>query len=244
MKKILFFLGVFLFFSLTGKSWAILPFATDDIRILSPGLFEFSSGTDVTVGRDGKNLAEATFIARYGILDGLETQVELPYLFWLKDGAGDNGVSDIGFKLKYILNDETESLPPFGFSFTYKMSTGDVSRGLGSGSTQGLINFVTAAETEDLITYFNLGCKLAFGGGGRPVWTYGAAAGSKVTDKLRIFLELTGEVSSSPAGSPLRLQVIANNQFAQNCFTNIGVSFGLNSSSPQYVFSSGLTLGL
>lgn len=232
-----------------SAAFAGRPLVTEDAGTVEKGFLELELAFDHfrDENRD-KNYAPSAQLA-YGLTERAEVAVASGYIFKnIHEGGQEDGWGDTIGYLKYRLWEEGKGYPAFALKPQVKIPTANEDKGLGSGRTDyGLTAVFTkcfeALHLHPANLHFNLG------------YTFIGEKGA--TDELNLNLAgeyqvmkglvAVGEIQSTqnfnsnrrddPASILLGLQVQAG-----KAMVDAGLSLGLNSAAPDYVFTIGATI--
>jgi hypothetical protein len=175
------------------------PLITDDPE--TPGYhgWEINITSSLEHTHDGSEIEAPLFDINYGLTsDRDQLKVEFAVLDNdPEDADSEWGISDllVGYKYRFIDEDDTCSKWMVSFYPQVSSPTGDESRGLGSGQTELFLPFEFQKNFCDGKAWINpeIGYNIVLGDNGGPnSWKFGLAMGKEVTDKL----ELEGEVGA------------------------------------------------
>jgi hypothetical protein len=180
---------------ISGAAVAGPPFRTDDPEPVELGHYEFYTfftGTHITGDTSG---AVPGFELNYGLIPNGQFHIVAPLAFDSPvDGSRQWGMGDteLGFKYRFIQEDEKGWRPQVGVFPFLELPTGDEARGLGSGHARLYLPLWVQKSFGDWTTYGGGGYWFNRGGiGGDKDFLYlGWLLQRKVTEKLAIGAEL------------------------------------------------------
>ena len=160
MKRLCFFiLVVFLTVQISNIAFAGRPLTTDDVWTVEPGHAEFEAGAEyLKYSNSDKEYSVYGFLTVGIIWDRLDFGVGVPYLWLRPDGEeNENGFSDLEAIAKLRFIDETENFPALAVTVGVKTDTGDEEKGLGTGKTDFIANFIATKEIGNFVLDGNVG---------------------------------------------------------------------------------------
>ena len=181
------------------------PFRTDDPEPVDYGHYEFYnffSGTHVTGDRSGVGPA---FELNYGLIPNGQFHIVAPLAFDNPSGSPSQfgiGDTELGFKYRFIQEDEKGWRPQVGVFPFLEVPTGDQSLGLGAGHWREYLPLWIQKSFGDWTTYGGAGYWINHGGGtdDKNFWYFGWLLQRKVTDKLVIGAELFHQTADTIGG--------------------------------------------
>lgn len=188
-----------------GTASAGPPFFTDDpepVEYQHYEFYTFSLGTHIH--GDTSGFAPAVEF-NYGLIPEGQFHIIAPMAF---DGpsSGPNqfgyGDTEIGFKYRFIQEDENGFRPQVGVFPFIEVPTGDQTRGLGSGHDRFYLPVWVQKSFGDWTTYGGAGYWIDHGDGtdDKDHWYFGWLVQKKVTEKLVIGAELFHLTASTIGG--------------------------------------------
>jgi hypothetical protein len=189
----------------SGSANAGPPFRTDDPEPVDYQHYEFytfTSGTHISGDTGGVGPA---WEFNYGLIPNGQFHIIAPLAFDLPAGASNQfgyGDTEIGFKYRFIQEDEKGWTPMVGVFPMLEVPTGDQSKGLGAGHTRLFLPLWVQKSFGDWTTY---------GGGGywinqdnalgdKDYWFFGWLLQKKVTEKLVIGGEIFHQTADTIGG--------------------------------------------
>jgi len=181
------------------------PFRTDDPEPVEYGHYEFYtfySGTHVNGDTSG---ARPGFELNYGLIPDGQFHVVAPLAFDSPvSGPSQFGVGDteLGFKYRFIQEDEKGWRPMIGVFPFLEVPTGDRSSGLGAGHWRAYLPLWGQKSFGDWTTYGGGGYWINHGGDtiDKDYWYFGWLLQRKVLDKLVIGAELFRQTANTIGG--------------------------------------------
>lgn len=181
------------------------PFHTDDPEPVDYGhseFYTFVTGTHVSGDTLGVGPA---FEYNYGLVPNGQFHLVAPLAFDRPaDGSNQFGYGDteLGFKYRFIQEDEKSLRPQVGVFLIVELPTGDQSRGLGAGHLRMYLPLWVQKSFGDWTTYGGGGYWINHGGGtdDKDYWFFGWLLQRKVTDKLVIGAELFHQTANTIDG--------------------------------------------
>jgi len=179
----------------SGPASAGPPFRTDDPEPVDYQHYEFytfSTGTHIKGDTSGVGPG---FEFNYGLIPNGQLHIVAPLQFDSPAGGPNQlgyGDTELGFKYRFIQEDEKGSRPQVGVFPLLELPTGDESRGLGAGHVRFYLPVWAQKSYGDWTTYGGGGYWFNHGGGtnDKDYWFFGWLLQKKVTDKLTIGGEL------------------------------------------------------
>ena len=187
---------------LPGSATAGPPFRTDDPEPVELGHYEFytfSTGTTVTDDTSG---VLPGFEYNYGLIPDGQFHVVAPVAFDNPSGGPTEfgyGDTELGFKYRFIHEDEKGWKPQVGFFPLLEIPTGDKDRGLGAGHVSAFFPIWVQKSFGDWTTYGGGGYWINHGSGtDQDFWFVGWLLQRQITKKLtlggEIFYQTADEV--------------------------------------------------
>jgi hypothetical protein len=181
------------------------PFRTDDPEPVELGHYEFytfASGTHVKGDTSGVGPA---FEYNYGLIPNGQFHVVAPMAFDSPEGGPNQfgyGDTELGFKYRFIQEDEKGARPQVGVFPMLELPTGDQSRSLGTGHLRLYLPLWVQKSFGDWTTYGGGGYWVNQGAGtdDKNYWFFGWLLQRKVTDKLTLGGELFHQTADTIGG--------------------------------------------
>jgi hypothetical protein len=205
------------------------PFRTDDpepVELQHYELYLFSMGK--VAGNQTSGFLPAVEF-NYGLISEGQFHIETPIAFNKAEGGPRFGYGDteIGFKYRFLREDNKGWLPQLGTFPLLQLPTGDEAAGLGAGHVRAFLPIWLQKSFGDWRTY---------GGGGfwindsiatkdQDYWFFGWAVERKITDKLRLGGEIFHQTADKIGGR-------------DSTGFNVGVLYDLNEHN-HLLFSAG-----
>ncbi len=252
---------VILFLPLT--IFAQQPFVTDDADVTPRRQyhFEFSNEFDWLNRAAFPSLRQNTadFEIDYGLLEGVEIGIALPFLSIMNDRTADlrtvSGIGDANLSLKYnfLTERDRSKRPALTISLNLELPTGDQSRLLGSGLTDFYMNGIVQKSVGSKP-------KLRWNGGilfsgndttgvlgiksRGTVFTTGGSIVRRMNAKFDLGVELVGATSTSSGlgKSQLQAMVGGNYSFKDNMTLDFGIVTGKHAASPRVGAQLGISI--
>jgi hypothetical protein len=166
------------------------PFRTDDPEPIELGHYEFYTFSTGTVVSDGTSGVLPGFEFNYGLIPNGQFHIVAPVAF---DSPSDDsnqfgyGDTELGFKYRFIQEEEEGWRPQFGFFPLVELPTGNEKRGLGAGHVLAFLPIWVQKSFGDWTSYGGGGYWINQGSDGdKNYWFVGWLLQRKVTDKLTI----------------------------------------------------------
>jgi len=192
-KKVLFCLIVVVLFA--GKAYAGRPFSTEDGYVSKKDEFQVELSVESVDEKFDENSWSVNITPIYGVTDLLEISADLSYAYI--DNAfsfgGEKGLADIGVCLKYLVLNESESMPSLVAKTYFKFDNGSYSKGIGTGSKEASLEFAMSKEFGKLVFHSNVGYVFTFDKEEECISDYiiyGIGCEYKWNDKLNFIFEL------------------------------------------------------
>ncbi len=188
-----------------GTLWAGPPFRTDDpepVDYQHYELYTFFTGTHLSGDTSGVGPG---LEFNYGLIPNGQFHLVVPLAFDSPSGDTNQfgyGDTELGFKYRFIQEDESGLRPQVGVFPFLEVPTGDQVRGLGAGHVRGYLPVWAQKSFGDWTTYGGGGYWVNHGGGtnDRDFWFFGWLLQRRVTDKLVIGGELFHETATTIFG--------------------------------------------
>jgi len=189
-----------------GAANAGPPFRTDDPEPVEYQHYEFYTFTTGThISGDTSGFGPTAYEFNYGLIPNGQFHIVAPLAFDLPAGASNQfgyGDTEIGFKYRFIQEDDKGWTPMVGTFPMLEVPTGDQSRGLGAGHVRLFLPIWLQKSFGDWTTY---------GGGGywinqdnalgaKNFWFFGWLLQKKVTEKLVIGGEIFHQTADTIGG--------------------------------------------
>lgn len=250
MKKFLVLvvaLGLVVGFS--GRAMAGRPLSTDDAGTVEPGHLEVELGAEyLKESSDDEEGSIAGALTTGVIWNRLDFGIEVPYL-WLRPDSGSNedGFGDLQARFKLRFLDETDNFPALAVSLGVKTETGDSEKGLGTGKTDAIANFIAQKGFDRLTLFANAGYNYR----GDPaeeeeydLVNLSLAGEYACTEQFCIVGEVVGEIITEDVegeDNPCEVLVGATYELPFGTVLDAGIAAGLTDGSPDYKITAGLT---
>ena len=245
-----FSLSFFLVFVSSSLVFAERPFlATERAFPTARGTYRLEGGLNYNrISSDSKKTISRLKL-RYGLIQNLEFDLEIPFLFVDSDGKNKNRPGDVLLKTKIrFLKGRAANPLSIAGQMIIKFPTAGKSDVL---DTSGVVDVgflaIASKEFSPITTHINLG-----------YFFIGNPAGKDLPDQIRYSLGLEAEMDHTPikavgeitgradlGSSPSDDQSIAMLGFSlqtqRNLIFDTTVGFGLNKNSPDYVINGGAT---
>jgi hypothetical protein len=188
-----------------GSAIAGPPFRTDDPEPVEYHHYEFYTFfTGDHISGDTSGVGPG-FEFNYGLIPNGQLHIVAPMAF---DAPSDRpnqfgyGDTELGFKYRFIQEDDKGSRPQVGIFPMVELPTGDQSRGLGTGHLRVYLPIWLQKSFGDWTTYGGGGYWINHGGGtdDKDYWFFGWLLQKKVTDKLAIGGELFHQTATTIGG--------------------------------------------
>ncbi len=181
------------------------PFRTDDPEPVGYRDYEFYTFFTGTRVRGDTSGVGPGFEFNYGLIPNGQLHVVAPLAFDSPfDGPNRFGYGDteLGFKYRFIEEDQTGLRPQVGVFPFLELPTGDQNRGLGAGHVRAYMPVWLQKSFGDWTTYGGGGYWVNHGGGSddKDYWFFGWLLQRKVTDKLVIGGELFHQTATTIDG--------------------------------------------
>lgn len=181
------------------------PFRTDDPEPVDYRHYEFYTFAAGTRIRGDTSGVSPGFEFNYGLIPNGQFHVVGPLAFDAPSGGANqfgHGDTELGFKYRFIQEDEKGSRPQVGLFPFLELPTGDLARGLGSGHSRLYLPLWVQKSFGDWTTYGGGGYWFNHGGGtnDKDYWYFGWLLQRKVTDHLAIGAELFHQTATVIGG--------------------------------------------
>jgi hypothetical protein len=197
--------GIWAALLIPGVAKAGPPFRTDDPEPVELGHYEFYTfvtGTHVQGDTSGVGPA---FEYNYGLIPNGQFHIVAPLAFDSPAGGPNElgyGDTELGFKYRFIQEDDKGARPQVGVFPLVELPTGDQSRGLGAGHARVYLPVWVQKSFGDWTTYGGGGYWINQGDGtdDKNYWFVGWLLQRKVTDKLTLGGELFHQTADTIGG--------------------------------------------
>jgi hypothetical protein len=188
-----------------GSGWAGPPFRTDDpvpVDYQHYELYSFFTGTHLSGDTSGAGPAVEF---NYGLIPNGQFHIVTPVAFDNPSGSVSQfgyGDTELGFKYRFIQEQENGLRPQIGVFPFLEVPTGDQGRGLGAGHMRAYLPIWAQKSFGDWTTYGGGGYWINHGGGtiDKDYWFFGWLLQKKVTDRLTIGGELFHQTAATMLG--------------------------------------------
>ena len=180
----------------------------------------------------------------YGLTDNWEAGFSLPYTFLNDTSSGKaNGFGDLIVGSKYRFWEETDTLPSFALAFDLKADSANDDKGLGTGKKDYALSSLFTKTAGDYVFDLNLGYVFV-GGATDDLFLYCVDAGYYLNDRFGLCAELYGETDFDGRFDDNVFSCAFSLGYQINGLACIesGVGIGISRASPDYQFSTTLTL--
>jgi hypothetical protein len=180
----------------------------------------------------------------YGLTCNWDVGIKTPYKFINDSSSGKiNGFSDFILSTKYRLWEEKETLPSFALSFDLKTDTANVDNCLGTGKKDHTITSIFTKNIGYNVFDLNLGY-IFVGGKTDDIFFYSFDVARDLTDKVNLCTEIYGETTfeGSFDKNIFCWAFSVDYQFNSLICLESGIGIGISKVSPDYQFSSTITL--
>jgi len=186
-----------------GRALAGPPFVTDDPEPVPYQHFEFynlSLGTAIRGDTQGDAPA---WEYNYGIIPNGQVHIIAPLTFDTQAGAYGYGDTELGFKYRFINEDNNDWQPMVGVYPLVELPTGNADRGLGAGYVRAYFPVWLQKSFGDWTTYGGGGYWLNQGDGtaNENYWFFGWLLQKQVTKQLAIGGEIYHQTSTVAFGA-------------------------------------------
>lgn len=243
-----------------GASYAGPPLITDEAETLDKGEAEIELTAEFSVDKDyvdevkiEEQESEVQAKVIYGIVDNLELELEVPYL-WVKekeDGAetfNESGMGDVGLELKWRFYNEDDL--SFALKPAVAFPTGDSDKELGTGNVSYGLSFLTSKEFDSAHLAFHLNVGIMHydykneeeKAEKRPdIWNASLAAEKGIVKGLKVVVDLGTETNSDRNSNTNPAYALGGLVYSvlENLEVGLGAKFGLNDATPDYAIIAG-----
>jgi len=237
----------------TSISFAFRPFRTEDAGISPIGFFAVELGNEFRKNDDGKDNV-TTFALTYGLLDWIETEIDLALLTLRPDsGKNEFGFGDTVILSKFKILGEKGVLydnylfPDMGLRPSVLFPTGDEDKGTGSGQIELGILLVIEKTFWEVAGRANLGYFASndptFDENFEDRFFYGVQIDFPLfIEELSLGTELTGQFASGEGSQLFSLTGLVF-QITENIVLDGGVELGLKDAGSAVTAIVGITFG-
>ena len=226
-------------------SWAGRPLDAEDTGTVDPGKVELELSTDYAKN-PGDNTWTLKGVLSAGVLPKLEARIESALLFLHPDeGAGEKGIGDSLFGVKYRVLDETDRWPALLGAFTLRLPTGDEDRGLGAADIDAGLLAVASKSFGPLTLTWNGGYTFVTRDRNLDVWLLNGAAEYRLTPAWTLVGEVVNTIAAHQKGvDTVMLRVGGVYVIHERIKLDGAVGMGLTRESPDLVLTLGITIAL
>ncbi len=219
------------------------PFRTDDpepVEYQHYEFYTFISGTHISGDTSGVGPA---WEFNYGLIPNGQFHVVVPQAFDLPAGASNQfgyGDTELGFKYRFIQEDEKGITPMVGIFPFLEIPTGDQSKGLGAGHYRAFFPLWVQKSFGDWTTYGGGGYWINHGGGtmDQDYWFFGWLLQKKVTEKLVIGGEIFHQTATVIGGKDSTgFNIGAVYDFDENNHLLVSAGTGIQNASSTNLYS-------
>ncbi len=245
LRKLLYIAALSVPLLLPSASFACRPMETEDYGVNALGQWSIESGIEMVANRDGSGMNTFDACLHYGLMDRLEVAVEAPYLGLNSDHLAVSGPADGFFHVKYnflTLSDREGAT----FKLSYKIKSGDQDNGLGANENDITTMLVLTKDIGWFFMHLNFGYifnDVPRGEEPDDQIIYNAAVQKELNDRLDIFTEITCQMPTLST-EDADIEYYSGIIYAINdsLTWDIGIGGGLNNSSCDSKFTTGLTV--
>jgi len=251
IKKILilisFYCSVFLTLALTSTFiHAARPLSTDDAWTLEQGGVQLEFGFDAIRQDSHDREFSPSLTLSYGLSENVDISLGTGYLFLHpNEGKKEKGLTDTRLKLKYRWMNEKDWRPALALTGSLKIPTASESKELGSGQPDFSINaIVTKNLNQRWVLHLNLGVTFIGAEHGDNELNYSLGCQFVVTNKWALVGEVFGinNLNGRKGDDPFSTLLGTTYLIKDNIVLDAGVEIGMSKASPDFRFSTGLTL--
>jgi len=231
-----------------SKSSAYRPFITEDAGVAGKGVAQFEGSWDYLSWDNDDKETVFLFVPVYGITERIEFSLEIPYLSHnYTEENNENGIGDINIVSKFLLSEETGSLPAFALKGVIKTNSGDEERGLGSGDWDYSIVAVASKTLGNLMVHAMLGYTITGDNGDeniRDIYLYGIAFDYSFIRRFHICSEIAGnrhpdrKEDRNPTSALVGLML----DLSDKVILDSGIRYGFNDSAPKWDALMGISI--
>jgi hypothetical protein len=189
-----------------GRALAGPPFVTDDPAPVPYQHFEFYTLTTGTAVRGDTQGTAPGFEFNYGVVPNGQVHIIAPFAFDSPGSPAQSGYGDteLGFKYRFIDEDEHGSRPMVGVYPLIELPTGDEGRALGAGYVRAYFPVWIQKSFDDWTTYGGGGYWINHGDGtvNRDYVYVGWLLQRQVTKQLAIGGEIFHQTATSHSAAP------------------------------------------
>lgn len=231
-----------------SKSSAYRPFITEDAGVAGKGVAQFEGSWDYLSWGNNDTENIFLFVPIYGITDRIELSLEIPYLSHNYKGENnENSIGDINIVSKFLLSEETESLPAFALKGVIKTNSGDEEREFGSGDWDYSIAAVASKSLGNLLVHAMLGYTIIGNNGNeniRDIYLYGIAFDYSFIRRLHICSEIAGNrhPDKEEDRNPISAFVGLMYDLSDKVILDSGVRYGFNNTAPKRDVLMGISI--
>lgn len=224
------------------------PLSTDDTGTIESGHLQIEMEAEyLKESHDYKETSISTTLTTGVIWDRLDFAVGVPYLWTDPSGADNtNGFSDLETRLKLRFLDETDNIPSLAVTAGLKADTGDCDKGLGSGTTDFMGNFIATKCFGKFTMHGNVGYNKTGDLPEEIIYDFvnlGLAGEYAFTEKFVLVGEVYAELAVEDTDDENPVDVLVGGKYTLPCETvlDCGVAIGLTDGAPDYRVAIGLT---
>ncbi len=182
----------------------------------------------------------------FGVVNNLDFEVSIPYLFLSESTHDDSGVGDVTLRSRLRLIKAREANPlTVSAQLVIKLPSASSSKSLGTGESDIGINMLASKQFEPLNVHLNVGYLLVGDPPGKNFkneFHYGLGFDIDTTlQGVLLFTEIGGNTNrdSSAASDPLAVTFGVVAPIGRRTHVDAGLAVGLTSASPSYTASVG-----
>jgi len=173
------------------------PFKTDDPEPVEYKHWELYLASQYIKDRDQVSATLPHIEVNYGLVLNLQVHLIAPLQYVKPEGeASQYGYGDTEFGVKYRFIQESKYVPQVGIFPLVEIPTGDVTRGLGNGTTQFFLPLWLQKSWGPWTTYGGGGYWFTSGAENRDYWQFGWLLQREINKKLTLGAELYYKTSS------------------------------------------------
>ena len=202
------------------------PTVATHAHTIAPGYVEIESGVEGDRTGAGKRAYFSPTVTKVGLASHVQLNVTTPVVF---EGPGQSsGSGDVSVGVKWRLLDDHAILGDFALLPAIKLSTGSVSNGTGTGSTDVGMTAIASYEIQGIsmdlnVAFTRVGAQGSIPASNAALWT--ASFGLQVAGSLSWTAEVFGYPTIDGSGTASRAALLTGPTYLVSPALNLDVGF-------------------
>ncbi len=167
----------------------------------------------------------------YGIIENLSGEIALPFLFRVEKDEKNSGIGDTELGLKWLIKEETLSIPAFVLGLEVGLPTGDEKKELGEGEMECKPFLALFKDVVWVIIQGNIGYSLAWNEEQEKEIEYNLALAFPLAKNWLLFAELNGSRNLEEKENEIYLAPAVKYEIKEGIGLGIGLPVGLTDES-------------